>query len=775
MDTLTAFCSPLFLGLAIFALQRLRAELTARWKSGKTTLTKPLKWAVTALTVALVFWAAGLLGSPLSLATVALCVVLGYALPNLYLYKRQKDAAGPRISGGILSADKVRRQVLRSRKVASLQLGGVPVPFDSEPGHILFAGDDRVGVQAGFASLLSQARQRGDTLIVVDANGELLSKYYDEESDFVFNPYDERCVGWSPIVEYSKGAKALDLAKAIVPDSSGEARAWHEQAQAFLAALLKQLTETEQLSLKDFVYYVQKATLEELRTLFSRTTAARLLDDEGAFGVARALAAKHVKPFELLPAKRQPFSVAEMVQAEHSGVLFVTYQPDHLDSLSGLMASLLDVVLRTAASLPADTNRRIWVLADKLPLLGKIPALEEFMATASGSGGCLAIGVPALPELVARYDEPTATKLLTHAGTWVVHHCTDTTTASFVSNTLQGKPAADVQSAGLTVVKSKSKGDTQESLLPKVQALDDGKGILRLPGFPLCSVQLTAPESTRATEAFQRRSFMKEPPLKVQRAEPAPPVEAPAPVMVAPHTPTAAPVHHYLPDEEDLVEPENIAAMHLDLLRNSQKSSADYFLSEPLVPTATPFEALVPNAFVLEQDVTLLEDEAVPLERPTAIAEPEPAITENTAESVGTSEPVRVGGPLPVKPEEAAAPAKAQPVERSQDAARRPEPAPEPIERVKPNRAAQLEGDVLAAPARASEPKSDTKPAGPRRETKANAKPDAANRPPRTNENRKDAGAPSRQKERRPSPAPASGEEGGSKKPRNRDLLDLLR
>ncbi len=542
-------------GAALYGLFWLWKKGASRWSTWFPALKKGLEWSLLLLALGWVFWLVSLLTAPgTDTALLALGLVAGLAVPGLLTWRKAPDKEETKRGSTLASSKKVAQMVKATRKPADLVLGGVPLPFDAEPYHFLVAGSTGTGKSVAISTLLEALQKRNDTVILVDSGGGFLNKYFREGVDFVFNPFDDRCVGWSPTAEMAGAWDAQALARSIVPDGTGDAKEWNNYAQTFVSSVLRRLWEKQQLTLKDFLYYIQAAPLKELKVLLEGTPAASQLEAERTFGSIRTIAGNYIGSYDSLPSTSDPFSVAEMIRAEHSGTLFVTYRDDQLDSLRSLIGCLLDVAARTILSLEPNPNRRVWLIIDEFASIGKVQSIEAVATKARKAGGCLVLGLQSVSQLKDRYGDNGAQTILSCLSTWLVLRCSDADTADYMSKYIG---EAEVQRTQRNTSSSDTGGtegwseqsSTQRVVLAsEIQAFANLTGLLKLAGdYPVCDVKLGfPPKRGEAAASFVVRDYAKRPLLKIVPPAPEPKApaqeDAPAPRAPSKTTPAVPPV-----------------------------------------------------------------------------------------------------------------------------------------------------------------------------------------------------------------------------------------
>lgn len=451
-------------------------------------------------------------------------IIAGFCAPVLVGLLGGKRGAGEetRRSKHVVASGALNKAVKALRTTVRLKLAGVRLPFDSEPHHLLVAGSADTDKSAVISLVLDQLREAGDTVIVVDSGGALLSKHFVEGTDFVFNPFDDRCINWSPDFEMQGEWDAEALARSMVPDGVDGGK--ERDVQTFLASVLRQLWSEKRLSLPTLLYYVQAASVGELRDLLAGTPAMAQLTSDPTFGAIRSITSTYVTPYTYLPNSGTRFSVSEMIRAEHSGFLFATYRDDQLDSLRSLIGCVLDVAARTILSLAPDENRRVWLIIDNFASIGRVQSIESLATRAHKVGGCLLIGLQSLSQLRDRYGDSGAQTILSSLSSWLVLRSADLDTAEYLSKYIGDVELLRQQQNDGDAASGESQPQdeqplTQRAVVPsQIQALPKLQGFLRLAGnLPVAAVKVAVPKKPRAARgaAFCERDFGARPMLKL--------------------------------------------------------------------------------------------------------------------------------------------------------------------------------------------------------------------------------------------------------------------
>lgn len=515
-----------FLAYALFIVWR---RLSARWVNWFPPLAKLVRFVLYGCAIAVALMGIRVLmdasKSPYTWMLVAGGALGGPILNQVARTIRPKEKI--RRGASVGEPADVNRQTgkLPSKEFnESFQIGGVNIPRSAEPYHFFVVGSTGSGKSVAITNLIDHLEARGDIALVVDSGGEFSSRYYKEGRDFILNPFDDRCAPWSPTAEMAGPWDAEALAKSMIPDGVGDSKEWNGYAQTLVTSVLRKLVERNQLSIRDLLYYVQAASVEELTPLLAGTPAAAQLVSDKTFGSIRTIAANYLATYAYLTDNANPFSVAKFIRAERPGFLFLTYRDDQLDSLRNMISCALDVAARTILALPANSERRVWLIIDEFASIGKVQSIEAVATKARKMGGCLLLGLQSVSQLQDRYGDKAAQTILSCLSSWLVLRCSDAETSEYVS-----KYIGETEVSRMTKSESTSEAgggsdsrneqiQTQRAVMPvELQRLANLAGFFKLAGdYPICSVKLKFPaKRDKRAVNYAERDFIAKPMLNL--------------------------------------------------------------------------------------------------------------------------------------------------------------------------------------------------------------------------------------------------------------------
>lgn len=302
----------------------------------------------------------------------------------------------------------------------SFEIAGVATAPDLPCSHILIGATTGAGksniLQRGVLDRILEGCDRRpgrEKALIVDAGGEFL-RTRGHERDLILNPFDRRSRNWNPFSEIRQDSDFDLVANAVLPDApSASQPEWIGMGRDFLVDVMKAQRGGGNASPAETFRLVVNAEIEELGEILAGTTSEVLIKstaNERLLANIRYEASRAMRSWQLLDPEGD-FSLRTWVR-EGSGILFLTTRPSEWDTLKTLVGAWLSLALRETLSLPADPDRRVWVVADELDSLGRVNALDAALSMGRKNGLATIATVQSVAQLERTYGHDTARVLL---------------------------------------------------------------------------------------------------------------------------------------------------------------------------------------------------------------------------------------------------------------------------------------------------------------------------------------------------------------------------
>ncbi|MCC8762665.1 type IV secretion system DNA-binding domain-containing protein [Xanthomonas euvesicatoria pv. euvesicatoria] len=325
----------------------------------------------------------------------------------------------------------------------NVHIGGQVIDHTTEAEHFLISGKTGAGKSQAINAMLRTVRDRSDDglpqrAIIADPAGGYWQKFA-RDGDVLLNPFDARSAAWSPFTELREDADCQNMAKAAIPDATGDSQQWHYYAQTLFAEVLRALWHRGTWSNKELLRLIMVADRKELAEVVAGTAAAQLTgkESERMLGNTRSIASTYLNAWQNLP-DVGTFSVREWVRESANGPgpwLFLTYRDSQMALMRNLIACWLELAIIEGLELDEDTTgvRRLWYVMDELDSLGKITSLRAGLTKLRKYGGVGVCGLQTIAQLRDRYGREEAQTLLSCLSTKLLLAAGDAETAEYFS------------------------------------------------------------------------------------------------------------------------------------------------------------------------------------------------------------------------------------------------------------------------------------------------------------------------------------------------------
>lgn len=312
----------------------------------------------------------------------------------------------------VVSASKLKRKT--KEREDQVIVGGIPMPTKLEGLHLLLNGATGSGKSVLLRALaFSILKRKGDRMIFIDPNGDMLSKFF-REGDVILNPYDKRTEGWSFFNEIRNDYDFQRYALSLVPlGETKEAEEWAGYGRLLLRETARKLSMLGTPSIQELFRWTTIATPEDLREFLSGTLAESLFagssEASKALTSARFVLSDKLPEHVTMPAGN--FSIRDWLEDPKGRNLFITWREDMGPALKPLISAWVDVVCTSVLSMSESRTRRIWLSIDELASLSKLASLVDALTKGRKHGLRVVAGLQTTSQLDDIYGQQMAQTL----------------------------------------------------------------------------------------------------------------------------------------------------------------------------------------------------------------------------------------------------------------------------------------------------------------------------------------------------------------------------
>lgn len=348
----------------------------------------------------------------------------------------------------LVSAEKVKGEILEKHGVSNLTLGDFPLPTGFSKKHTLISGTTGAGKSTALTHLLKAIRARGDRAVVYDKKGEFVEMFYRDRVDHILNPADSRSHQWTPWEEMASPFDADWIAETLLPSSnsnSGSEKFFTSAARAVVSAALQNLYLDGPKSLLSLLRATAWNDLELLKELVAGTPAATYFneDNERTLESIRSTIVDGVRPLRLLKEENKKgfFSIRDWIAEgdepnSDDSWLFLPVRESEIEIQKPLISTWIQAAAKGLMARGVNNERTLWIVVDELPSLKKIPALSMLMAEGRGFGAAVVLGIQEINQLEEEFGKNTSKSILGLCSTQFHFRLNNADTAEWVSKVL---------------------------------------------------------------------------------------------------------------------------------------------------------------------------------------------------------------------------------------------------------------------------------------------------------------------------------------------------
>ncbi len=351
------------------------------------------------------------------------------------------------LKGSQVKTAKEVASFLKSKKIASIfHIGDVPLVKNSEVKHILITGSTESGKTNCLHLLLPQIREQKQPAIVLDTEGDMVSRYYRPGKDIIINPFDLRAHNWDFWDEVQSARCIKKIATSFFPDSPPDIhdydKKWTEWGRMLFIGCVEYLKNEGQPTIENLYNLIHKETIEDLTKKLRDTSVGSLLHTKSDNNVAphniriNTLLATEWLEF-LSDDKEKSFSFREWFSTlDVNGDdrwIFVTCDGGDAKILLPFFSVIMDIALNSLISLGIKEDRRVWFIFDELAKLKYLPTLQENITILRKYGGCILAATQSFNQIFAHYGRNSGNVMLGQFNTNIIFKIKDIDEAAIIT------------------------------------------------------------------------------------------------------------------------------------------------------------------------------------------------------------------------------------------------------------------------------------------------------------------------------------------------------
>lgn len=356
--------------------------------------------------------------------------------------KEKKHLSGSQIK----TPKEVSRYLKKNKKASIFNIGGVPLVRDSETKHILITGSTGSGKTNCLHTILPQVRAQKLPAIVVDTEGDMVSRYFRAGYDIIINPYDVRTHNWDLWSEITSNKCIKKIATSFFPHSPPDSydydKKWTSWGRMLFIGCLEYLRQQNKMTIENLYNLIHRETIEDLTAKLASTSVGSLLASKSDNNVAphniRINTILSTEWLEFLSdSKEKSFSFQKWFESldntQDDRWIFVTCDGSDSKVLLPFFSVITDIALNSLIALGIKPQRRVWFIFDELAKLKYLPALQENITLLRKYGGCVLAATQSFNQIFAHYGRNSGSVMLGQFNTNIIFRISEVEEAKIIA------------------------------------------------------------------------------------------------------------------------------------------------------------------------------------------------------------------------------------------------------------------------------------------------------------------------------------------------------
>jgi type IV secretory pathway TraG/TraD family ATPase VirD4 len=380
------------------------------------------------------------------------------------------------------------------------------LPIKYETRHTFISGTTGAGKTVLMTSVIRSLIKHKQRAVIYDAkDGEFVAKYYNPETDIIFNPFDDRSVSLN-VFDYVHTQSDFDkLAKAIVPEQlGGKDPIFQNSARDILAGIFRICYQTEQTT-NESVWQYLNMPIKDLRDAFRETGNERVavLINNPSSGTAQSFMStlmQYAKIFQFMYSVNSStsFSIGDWLRSPDSRFLFLPNNVKQKDSLAGIFSLFFNLISNEILSLRDNPDYRIFMLMDEFGTLKKMDSIKDLLTLGRSKGACCFLGIQEKSQIDNVYGSDVAKTLINQCNIKIVFRLNESDTMEYFSKNIGENETERMEESYSAGVEDNKDGENYRKVMKKERLvlpaelgqLPDLHYYLKLPNKAYCLTRI---------------------------------------------------------------------------------------------------------------------------------------------------------------------------------------------------------------------------------------------------------------------------------------------
>ncbi len=374
------------------------------------------------------------------------------------------------------------------------------LPYKSETTHVFIGGATGTGKSQAICGTITQLRARkAKCLFHGGKQGEIVARFYNPDTDFIFNPFDERSLYFDVFDVIDSEPDFDTVAASVIPGGRGQEKFFCQAARDVLSGILRYCF-VHKIANNDALWKSLTQSIPTLHKMLKEvgSNAAATIENHDSVqtqGVISTLM-QNAKIFRYMVKgeNKQSLSLREWLRDDSKGgFIFLNSVAKQRETLRGIFTLFINAFAEEILSLRDNPDRRIFIMLDEFGSLHPLNAITDILTLGRSKGCSIWIGIQDKARIDTIYGKDMSNSIINQCNNYIIFRMNDSDSAEYFSRLFGEKEAEVMESTFSSGTRDyrdtesyRNQRITDKLLLPsQIQSLPNLSCYIKLSSYPL--------------------------------------------------------------------------------------------------------------------------------------------------------------------------------------------------------------------------------------------------------------------------------------------------
>jgi type IV secretory pathway TraG/TraD family ATPase VirD4 len=291
----------------------------------------------------------------------------------------------------------------------------------------------------------------------------MIAAFYDPKKHYIFNPFDDRHMGfddpegavkgWTIFNELKTFPDVESIVASLIAENKSSDPICHTAPRDLLKALMLYCMAngmTTNKELYDLILESPDQMKSRIQTIPEGRVALKHLEDSQQSGRFNSIIATITASLQHLAGTDGNFSIEKWIADPNpeKKVIFITNQVKNRDTLKTIITTFFDFSIKALCTLSDDADRRLYFILDEFGQLGKMDSIIQLLTQGRSKGASSWIFIQDMGQIEHIYGRDLSKTIINGCGNKYYFNVADNQTAEFISKeigTVEFNRASDLK------------------------------------------------------------------------------------------------------------------------------------------------------------------------------------------------------------------------------------------------------------------------------------------------------------------------------------------